>query len=528
MCDVVEKYFPKNPPFNGKPRDMQGEVIERMYQAIEGGKRFLVIAAPTGAGKSAILYALANAITDLDMIQHDFDGNGAIFTTSQKVLQDQYEADFPDMFVMKGRNNYPCHQPAPSEESTNCDAGICLYKKAKPDCFEDCPYKIAKQRAIQSKLVVTNFAYFIGESNNVNAFGKRRLLVIDEAHNIENGLMNYVECTISDGLLKFCGLDIKVPMFDFFEDYSSFLEDLSDKAIYKAQELEIEMEKNPSMVFTDKKKQYDRLVKLSNKIGFIRYHEKTCRWIADTDIDKRKVAFKPINISPFVKSLVFSFADTIILSSATISRSYVKNCLGVTDFEYFEVPSTFPVENRPIFSMNTGKMGYKFINEALPKIVRKVDELIDEFPDKKGIIHATSYKIARYIEEHSRHWNRLVPHNSIDRMERLKFHMESTKPTILLSPSMTEGIDLKGDLSRFQIIIKIPYASLADKQIKARMEEDKIWYANLAAVTLMQAYGRSIRSKDDVAMTFILDSAFKYFVKSNEGLFCDWFKEAIK
>jgi Rad3-related DNA helicase len=178
--------------------------------------------------------------------------------------------------------------------------------------------------------------------------------------------------------------------------------------------------------------------------------------------------------------------------------------------------------------MNTGKMSYTYLNSTLPKIVKSVDNLLDEFPDQKGIIHATSYKIARYVADHSRHWERIISHNSVDRMEKLEEHLTSPEPTVLLSPSMTEGVDLKGDLSKFQIIVKLPYASLGDKQIKARMEDDKIWYASLVATQLMQAYGRSIRSKNDVAMTFVLDSGFKWFLKSNEGLFCNWFKEAVK
>ena len=530
MCDVVEKYFPKQPPFNGKPRDAQGDVIERMYQAVVGGKRFLVIAAPTGAGKSAILYTLANAICDLNGVDHRLDGSGAIFTTSQKVLQDQYEEDFQDMFVMKGRGNYPCKQPVESEESNNCDAGICLFRETKPDCDTSCPYKQAKIQAQLNKLIVTNFAYFIGESNNVNAFGKRRVLMIDEAHNIESALMSYVECGISEAGLKFCGLERIVPIFDRFGQYEDFLVQLSKDAKERAIDLKGEMEQNPSTVFTDKAKQYDRAMKLFQKTSFIRFHAETCKWIPDADADKRKVVFKPINVSPFARNLVFAFGDINILSSATISKSYVKNCLGIpdSDFEYFEVPSTFPVENRPIYAMNAGKMGYRYLEKSLPNIVRKIDAIIDQFPDSKGIIHATSYKIAKYVSLHSRHAERFISHNSVDRIERLRDHMKSPEPTILLSPSMTEGVDLKGDLSRFQIIVKIPYASLGDKQIKARMEEDKIWYANLAAVTLMQAYGRSIRSKSDTAITFVLDSAFKYFVKSNDHLFCNWFKEAIR
>ena len=35
---------------------------------------------------------------------------------------------------------------------------------------------------------------------------------------------------------------------------------------------------------------------------------------------------------------------------------------------------------------------------------------------------------------------------------------------------MQEGVDLKGDCSRFQVICKIPYPYLGDKWVKARMK----------------------------------------------------------
>jgi ATP-dependent DNA helicase DinG len=43
----------------------------------------------------------------------------------------------------------------------------------------------------------------------------------------------------------------------------------------------------------------------------------------------------------------------------------------------------------------------------------------------------------------------------------------------------------------------------------------------------VQAYGRSVRSREDWAKTYILDSAFGYFVIKNSDIFPDWFKQAI-
>jgi Rad3-related DNA helicase len=51
----------------------------------------------------------------------------------------------------------------------------------------------------------------------------------------------------------------------------------------------------------------------------------------------------------------------------------------------------------------------------------------------------------------------------IERDEIISEHIAAKKPTVLISPSLHLGLDLKDDLSRFQIITKVPYLSLADR-----------------------------------------------------------------
>jgi Rad3-related DNA helicase len=102
------------------------------------------------------------------------------------------------------------------------------------------------------------------------------------------------------------------------------------------------------------------------------------------------------------------------------------------------------------------------------------------------------------------------------------------KPTVLISPSLHLGLDLKDDLSRFQIITKIPYPNKNDRWIDARRKMDEDWYYWQTALKLIQGYGRSIRSKDDWAKTYVLDSAFRYFVRKNRNILPNWFIKAIQ
>jgi ATP-dependent DNA helicase DinG len=66
-----------------------------------------------------------------------------------------------------------------------------------------------------------------------------------------------------------------------------------------------------------------------------------------------------------------------------------------------------------------------------------------------------------------------------------------------------------------------------DRWTRAKMELSEEWYRWQTALRLVQAYGRSIRSKDDWAKTYVLDSMFGTFVNKNKSMMPKWFLEAI-
>ena len=124
--------------------------------------------------------------------------------------------------------------------------------------------------------------------------------------------------------------------------------------------------------------------------------------------------------------------------------------------------------------------------------------------------------------------NRLLIHNSEDRIQKLQEHMTSKEPTVLISPSMQEGIDLKDDLSRFQIICKIPYPYLGDPIVKKRMNRWKWWYSLQTAKTIVQSIGRSVRSNEDHATSYILDADWDKFYERHANLLPESFKKSLK
>jgi ATP-dependent DNA helicase DinG len=87
---------------------------------------------------------------------------------------------------------------------------------------------------------------------------------------------------------------------------------------------------------------------------------------------------------------------------------------------------------------------------------------------------------------------------------------------------------VKDDLSRFQVIIKVPYLSLGNRWIDEKRRRNEQWYSWQTALKLIQGYGRSIRSKDDWATTYIIDGAFGYFVSRNRNILPDYYRLSIK
>jgi len=248
-----------------------------------------------------------------------------------------------------------------------------------------------------------------------------------------------------------------------------------------------------------------------------------------------KVELKPLDISSYCKS-VFEKCSKILIMSATIlnHKAFCRSVgLSSDDIKFIQVQSDFPVENRPIIPLNVAYLNYNNLHSAQVQanIARTVDNIMSLHATEKGIIHTTSYEQLNFIKENISRPNArrlLVTDPEIQRDEVISQHANSTRPTVLISPSLHTGLDLKEELSRFQIITKVPYPNKNDRWTNAKRDVDEDWYYWQTALKLIQAYGRSIRSKDDWAKTYILDSAFGYFVKKNMNILPDWFRQAIR
>jgi Rad3-related DNA helicase len=269
-------------------------------------------------------------------------------------------------------------------------------------------------------------------------------------------------------------------------------------------------------------------------------------WIV-SDIKKEnheviKVELKPLDISPYCQAVFEKCSKTLIMSATILNDKAFCRSIGLfsssssyeDNVKFIHIPSDFPVENRPIYPLNIEYLNFNNLQseKVKIKIVRAIDNIMSLHHNNKGIIHTTSYEQLNFIKENVSQANArrlIVTDPEIQREEVLNQHINNTtKPTVLISPSLHTGLDLKDELSRFQILTKVPYPNKNDRWINAKKDLDEEWYYWQTALKLIQAYGRSIRSKQDWAMTYVLDSAFGYFVRKNKSILPDWFTHAIK
>ncbi|MGE5662115.1 MAG: helicase C-terminal domain-containing protein [Ignavibacteriales bacterium] len=453
-----------------------------------------------------------------------------------------------------------------------------------------CPYFDQLNIALSASHSIFNYSSFLALIPSKKNLLSRELLVLDEGHLLETELVKFRGLTISKRRWKRYVSDLKIVDFGFddIKRWIDFLIELETKMLNLlgnssvAESLAIERkvkyrwstnkkkksnENNNRIVSSSDlfesdeqiSKQYEDLsIHANNTLtdevaaDAIRDTERLTRTISNvisdpenwivSDVIKEnyevvKVEFKPLDISKYCKAVFDKCSKTIIMSATILNYNTFCRNIGISpendEVKFIQVPSDFPVENRPIYPMNVAYLNYNNLQlqETKSAITNAIDNLMTIHNKHKGIIHTTSYEQLNFIKDNISKDNArrlIVTDPEIQREEVVQEHFYAKKPTVLISPSLHTGLDLKEDLSRFQIITKVPYPNKSDRWINAKRNKVPEWYYWQTGLKLVQAYGRSVRSKDDWARTYILDSAFQYFLRKNRGVLPGWFLNAIK
>lgn len=523
------------------PRNTQIKLINKINFAIGEGYKNIILEAGTGIGKSAIATTLANMYED------------SYILTMTKQLQEQYLDDFGDMLVeIKGKGNYKCNYKG------TCD--FCIKSEYNIAKCSDCDYLIAFRKAKKSKNVITNydFMYRVGVDNQM--LDPRQLLILDEAHNLERKMLMLSSHELNREYIstKF-GIDIFEELMKGEKSYYH----IKNNSVYwievckklmkacgeniekiegTGKDVQVtldEFESNPSkysnvdyvekQILESDLKEFNS-IRLGLESGDLIIDVPELKLIKDNKMDIF-AEFKPYSVSDATQNLL-SFGETRIFLTGTLGdmKKFCKwNNINPDNTYYIYEKSPFEVSNRPIYIDFVGNMSgsrRNVPNWKNKRAILKIKELIDRYPNQKGVIHTSSNEQAFWIMDNLKEYKLLFVGGE-SRNEVLKEFNELNDGVILIGASIKDGVDLKGDLCRFQIIFKVPYPQL-NEQVKFRKSLDPSWYYYQAVMAIMQAYGRGIRDKEDYCDMYIIDSNFKRLFDFNYNFFNEYFIEALK
>ncbi len=504
-------------------RDDQWRAVQAVTQS---DRPCFLLDAPTGIGKS--LLAIGS---------HRILDERCIYITRTKQLQDQIMKDFGDIAVsLKGKVNYPCEMEY--DKFPEITAEDCKYEKPSYcKYFSGCQYWMAKSEAAESPLVVLNDAYFLNEANGFNGiFAMTDFLVVDEVDSIENGLMNFIQFTITAKQLDKYGL--KLPddpnnkehwlswMPGVIKDIGSWTGNLREqlgKIPPERWEMnEIEMNRSA--------RKYERL---ADKLAFLK-EEINYNWIFYSREVKgeREWVFKPVDIGRYADHYLWRHGGRQLGMSGTIfSPDIACRDLGISDCDYMRLECPFPIENRPIYYKPIVNLTRATMKAELPILTKEIDAIVARYPREKVLIHTVSYAVRDYLKEHLSCQERVICHESNTRESSLAEFKSSEDPLVMLSPSFDRGVDLPGeDNCRAVIVCKMPYLDMSDPQIKRKMDSPGggTWYALKTTQTLVQMLGRAVRSSTQKCDGYILDRQFTRLRSQMKDVLPDWWLRAVK
>ena len=233
------------------------------------------------------------------------------------------------------------------------------------------------------------------------------------------------------------------------------------------------------------------------------------------------IAIKTIFVSDKIDSLL---ARKNLFMSATITDTMSEDIIGLNekDTAFIMTPPVFPPENKPIFFVGNTALNYNSLKD--PEVTRwlknSVGKIVDFHKGQKGLIIAPSFFLGSSVVKGLN--CKVFEHQQGKNLsELIKSFKEYSGSAILVSPSIFEGLDFKNDESRFQIILKSPFASLADKRIKYIADKYPTIYQEMTLLKILQGIGRSVRTPDDFAATYMLDSTSKKLYDSRLNLWKD-------
>lgn len=563
LANMLDKYVQRVFGSGFKFREQQREVVlDILYSFFDANCNLYLLDAPTGSGKSVIAMIVAGFLTDYKM-------KGYILA-SDLALQTQYEKNFQRYRLqwgsIKGVDNYTCAVNGEKFSLGECRLKNTSYEKVEQlPCFIECGYLQSRKKAIQSPVSLLNYSYWLIQRNYVDGkmqdrgvsvpFPARDFTLCDEAHKIPEIVQNHFSPRVDEKTVD------KLEKIRAVLSKSSLPTPTSSPSRIRTVIQQIYHEEDLNKLYALMKEfemqvsehvSYGKAVKDYVAKSFPgemevpkewRFYMGLVDWAKDMhckfedynhiisqvgvdaiikNVQGDQVIFNCIDESYMMNKHFHSQCGFKLLMTATMGdpAAFLKT-IGANDARYFRMESSFNFEKSPIYFYPSKRMSLSHRDKTLPWMIKKIDEIADNHKNESGIIHSGSYDLTQKIFEGLKDSTkkRILVYNGTQEKEKALSRFQSEDNLILMGPSILEGLDLHEDHSRFQIFVKVPFPSLGDKFVSAKMTHQPEWYDWKSAIGILQGVGRSVRSHDDYAVTYFLDGCLADLFKRTRKSF---------
>ena len=208
-------------------------------------------------------------------------------------------------------------------------------------------------------------------------------------------------------------------------------------------------------------------------------------------------------------------ACSLAMSGTLPQSGTLEYSLGLAEMpQVLRLPQDFPAERRPVYVWSK-ELDLKFETgyQDRPLVHRMVDKLLDSprLSAGKGLVLWPSY---RWMHDYLEHLEglpaiqrQLLYHSSSeDANDALEQFKAAAAPTVLMSPSAYQAIDLPDDACRFIVIVRpfwpAPAPGTLDWHRRKCLPE---FMPHTAGLKMIQAAGRGFRNEDDWCEVYVVD-----------------------
>lgn len=524
-------------------RPGQLDAIVKIVENAIGDVKHTLLEAPTGSGKSIVALIAAYVL-------YQVHGKTSYILVSDLSLFKQYEDTIQkigsNLFgCLKGKENYTCYKNGCNVSQSTCSL-MNISPKAMFGCRDRCYYAKQYAQAVNAPITLMTYQLYFIQRNYVEDclfnghnknFPSRDLVIADECHKISDICQAHFapKMTISrpqwmieldsyfsmppreeERISVMSKIELAADndeMVDGFREYESYVSRYTAANTRMRQMLASRnsLSKRERRALAAGNRARQEHCKLEDMLGFIGEYGST-EFVAKS-MGEDDITLNFIFDDALLKKYFHKKSRCELLMSATIGNfGKYADLIGLDKklTQAIQMKSTFDFSRSPIFFSTSNKMSYQHKSESLVDIAKQVGEICSKHATHRGIIQTGSYANANALLEllPREVMHRCIVYNgSSDKKDALDAFMMQDGPdnSILVGPTLMEGLNFPDDMCRFQICIKVPYACLGSEYVLKKMQHIDGWYEYDVLNKICQSIGRGVRHEKDWCETYILD-----------------------